>query len=565
MTRNVLLIGATGQFGRRLAGHLATFPEIELHLASRDAARAERLAGEVRRAARCAGVFPVCLDVKRNLASVLAERAPWLVIDGSGPFQGAKFATAQAAIGAGAHWIDLADARDYLALFPEALNAAALTRNVCAFAGASSTPALSTAAVAALTQGWRRIDTADIAIFPAGRSRVGRAVIETVLGYAGQPIAVYREGRLQTTLGWGSLRRRRLPHFGPRALAPVETADADLLPARFDIQSRVAFSAGLESVVERLGLMALARLRARGLLGPLLPLAGVLEKSRALIRLFASEDGGMTVDVTGLNHEGEQTFARWWLLAERGEGPHVPILAALALTRKLLAGYEATGARLAADALSLAEIEAEMRPLALTPSVSRITAGTASLFDAACSAGAMAGLPPSLRAFHANTGATVWQGRAAIETGRGIAARVMARLFGFPAAGADMPVTVTVDRRGREEIWTRNFAGRCFTSHLTLRRGQCIAERFGAISVLLEPLVSGTDLRLPVSGWECLGLSMPRFLAPNSQAREFEDAEGRFRFDVRITLPLVGLITHYRGWLAPHSPRGALAEASPNH
>ena len=39
-------------------------------------------------------------------------------------------------------------------------------------------------------------------------------------------------------------------------------------------------------------------------------------------------------------------------------------------------------------------------------------------------------------------------------------------------------------------------------------------------------------------------------------AREYE-ADGRFHFDVPITLPLVGLLIHYRGWLVPVPNRAA--------
>ena len=44
-------------------------------------------------------------------------------------------------------------------------------------------------------------------------------------------------------------------------------------------------------------------------------------------------------------------------------------------------------------------------------------------------------------------------------------------------------------------------------------------------------------------------LPLPRFLAPRSQARAFVDDTGRYRFDVPITLPLIGALVHYRGWL----------------
>ena len=40
-------------------------------------------------------------------------------------------------------------------------------------------------------------------------------------------------------------------------------------------------------------------------------------------------------------------------------------------------------------------------------------------------------------------------------------------------------------------------------------------------------------------------------LAPKSQTAEFVDEDGRFRFDVAISVPLVGPVVRYRGWLAP--------------
>ena len=59
----------------------------------------------------------------------------------------------------------------------------------------------------------------------------------------------------------------------------------------------------------------------------------------------------------------------------------------------------------------------------------------------------------------------------------------------------------------------------------------------------------GLPCRLWVGAWVFLGL--PRFLAPRSDTREYQDEQGRFRFDVRLSLPLIGLLAHYRGWLMP--------------
>jgi hypothetical protein len=46
----------------------------------------------------------------------------------------------------------------------------------------------------------------------------------------------------------------------------------------------------------------------------------------------------------------------------------------------------------------------------------------------------------------------------------------------------------------------------------------------------------------------CCGLPLPRALWPAIEASESQD-DGRFCFDVRIALPLVGRLVHYRGWL----------------
>ena len=50
--------------------------------------------------------------------------------------------------------------------------------------------------------------------------------------------------------------------------------------------------------------------------------------------------------------------------------------------------------------------------------------------------------------------------------------------------------------------------------------------------------------------WTCLGVPLPMALAPRSRAREWQEGD-RFRFDVPIALPFIGLVVHYRGWLIP--------------
>jgi hypothetical protein len=68
---------------------------------------------------------------------------------------------------------------------------------------------------------------------------------------------------------------------------------------------------------------------------------------------------------------------------------------------------------------------------------------------------------------------------------------------------------------------------------------------------MLTASADGLDLKA-TRAW--IGpLPLPRGLVPTSHATERVDAKGRFRFDIPIVLPVVGLLVHYRGWLVPQT------------
>ena len=263
----------------------------------------------------------------------------------------------------------------------------------------------------------------------------------------------------------------------------------------------------------------------------------------------------MLVQATGLDRDGRLCVARWSLLARRNDGPHVPTLPAVTAVRVLLQGDIEPGARIAADALTRACIEAEMAPYAIaTRSETRMIERSA--FETSLGKETVDRLPGAVRSFHGLAGAPVWSGTADIETGGGLLGRLLRRLMGIPEAGSAIPVTVTVDRptaSGEGEIWTRNFAGQRFSTQLEPGRPGQVRETFGPLSFDLGLATASGSLEMPVTDWRCFGIPMPDFLAPLSQAREFEDDRGRFRFDVRLSLPLLGLLIHYRGWLLPHA------------
>ncbi len=549
----VLLIGGTGVFGRRLARHLAIFEGLDLILASRNAGKAQAFA-QTLRPAPSTHLSGIGLDHRDRLGDRLSEIAPWLVIDASGPFQGASYAVPRAAIEAGAHVVDLADARDYILGYSAALDDLARSRGLVALAGASSTPALSAAAVAQLTQGWQRIDRIEIAITPGGRSEVGEAVIAAILTYAGRPIPVWREGELQETTGWLDSRKVAMPRLRTQRVAAVETVDAQALGPALKVASRVTFHAGLESWIEQWGLMALARLRRAGHIGGLDGLVPALVAARKLTRITTSDRGGMLVSATGLDGAGKLRQARWSLLAEKGDGPQVPTLAAAAAVRAIRDGSLVPGARSAGGALRLSRIEAEMRPYALSTGIESVEYGSTIMGNALGEA-VFSALPEPLRAFHGPGGHPVWHGRARVENGTSPVARLLQWIIGLPKAGDDIPITVSVDRLKPDgdvaEVWTRNFGGSRFSSRLYLDGQSRLHERFGPVTFRLGAEMRQGRLNLPVVSARFLGIPLPGFLLPRSEATEEVDSDGRFGFDVKLTLPVFGLLVRYAGWLVP--------------
>src|SRR5262249_21167138 len=109
-----------------------------------------------------------------------------------------------------------------------------------------------------------------------------------------------------------------------------------------------------------LGVWALSRLVSARLLASLAPLARPTRVMAEWFRPFGSGRGGMTVWAHGIDRDGRAVAATWALVAHEADGPHIPVLPALPLTRALAAGkLDRTGAVACAGIVSLADMERE--------------------------------------------------------------------------------------------------------------------------------------------------------------------------------------------------------------
>ena len=130
----VVVLGGAGNFGARIVRALRTDPQLELIAAGR---RAQHVAGAEQ-------VATASLDIAMaDFPRLLGALRPELVIHCVGPFQGQDYRVAQAALEAGAHYLDLADGRDFVAGFARANDVRARAVRLCAITGASTLPALS--------------------------------------------------------------------------------------------------------------------------------------------------------------------------------------------------------------------------------------------------------------------------------------------------------------------------------------------------------------------------------------------------------------------------------------
>ncbi|HKU95281.1 MAG TPA: DUF4166 domain-containing protein [Vineibacter sp.] len=561
----VVVIGATGAFGARVCRLLARDPGIALVVAARNGPPAAALAAELCHLHGRPDITAATLDIDAvDWADRLARLDAAAVIHTAGPFQESDYRVAEACIRLGIHYVDLADARAFVCGINR-LDPAARQAGVLVATGASSVPALSSAAIEHMARGLSCIDTIDIAITPGNRAPRGRATIAAILSYVGRPVRLWQNGSWIDGTGWQDLHRRILAlpdgaSLGPRWFSLCDVPDLTLLPERYGVRERVAFHAGLELPLLHVGTWLLSWPVRWRWIRSLVPFTGVLRWLADRVRGWGTDRGGMLVDVAGRTATGRAVTRRWRLLAESGDGPWIPALAAVALVRKLARGdVTIRGAVPCVGLLSLEEILVEAEGRAI-----RSASDEAKPLYERCIGAAYDLLPAPIARLHDLTSAAMWHGRADIKGAQGIVARFAAHVFGFPATNPDVPVSVAFSVRDGVETWRRTFGRQSFVSVQHAAAGGepgVIVERFGAVAFAMQAAASAHGIDLHLCRGSVLGVPLPRFLWPRIVANERADDAGRFRFDVEIGLPVIGRLVHYRGWLAP--TEDVISEAAP--
>lgn len=347
------MLGGTGNFGARICRALAEEPDLEVVAAGRSASAQLRIdAGAP------------------SFASRLKAAAPDIVIHCAGPFQAQDYRVAYAALEAGAHYLDLADGRAFVARFPRAVHQRAAASRRVALSGASTLPALSSAVVDDLASRFSHIDEVQVAIAPGQRAPRGAATMAAVLGYCGRSFKWMSDGEWRDAWGWQELRRLRFAGAGVRWAAACDVPDLELFPGRYPGLRTVQFRAALEFSAQHLALWLAASLRRYGVALPLERWSAPLDRAAAALARFAGDSGAMLVSVTGQRPDGVRARVEWHLSVAATTGPEIPCLAAVLLARRLARGaLDGTGAFACMGYLQLADFQPDFRRLGISTSI----------------------------------------------------------------------------------------------------------------------------------------------------------------------------------------------------
>jgi short subunit dehydrogenase-like uncharacterized protein len=272
----VLILGASGVFGRLLTRELLDRTSADLLLAGRSLGRLRGICGNLAAPER---VEPIRLDLRDRGAVSEAAASCAVVACAAGPFQALNRVLPGVVVLAGAHWTDVADDPDWVLpiLDDSMLDRRARQRGRVVLTGQSCVPALSGALARAALE---RLPTARAAVatlYIGNRNAKGGGAIASALGS-----------------GFGTPTTVSLP-IGRRQAYLFASPDAELLSRELGIEAefRVVFQLSLaNTLVAILAPLAAGLTSARRAI-----LARTLSGLAAPLARFGSDVGYLQVEV----------------------------------------------------------------------------------------------------------------------------------------------------------------------------------------------------------------------------------------------------------------------------
>lgn len=330
----VLILGGYGNFGTRIAKALVK-DKIAIIIAGRERQKAEALCHQLKKNDTNNSISIAIFDANKEFAKQLNILKPTIVINTIGPFQKTDYSIAKICIEHQVHYIDLADARDFVTNIIS-LDALAKEKNVLIVSGASTVPGLSSAVLEHFKKEFATIDSLIYGISPGQKAPRGLATTESILTYIGKPLKP-SGNQQQNRFGWQDIYRQEYPELGKRWMANCDIPDLDLFPDKYGIKN-IRFSAGMENSALHLSMWMMSYLIRAGFPINLSKHAKFLLSLSHLFDSFGSTNGGMHMLMKGKNNEGELFQINWFLVAKNNDGPQIPCVPAIILSKKIIQG-----------------------------------------------------------------------------------------------------------------------------------------------------------------------------------------------------------------------------------
>jgi len=211
--------------------------------------------------------------------------------------------------------------------------------------GASTVPALTCAVIDYFLAKFKQLDSICYGISPGNKTERGKATVSSILSYTGKTFPTLIDGKPEKVYGWQNLRRVDFGSpIGKRWMSNCEIPDLDLLPRQYPSLKSVRFQAGLEVSVLHLGLWFLSIFSRIGLVKNWNRYTQLLVSTSEWFSNFGSDCGGMLIELTGIGANNQTKIIQWQLVAEEGDGPNVPTIAAELVIDKISKGRFEKGA-----------------------------------------------------------------------------------------------------------------------------------------------------------------------------------------------------------------------------
>ncbi len=280
---------------------------------------------------------PVVLDITQGLAEALKDIAPDIVIHTSGPYQSQGYDVARACIAQGCHYIDLADAREFVSNIGS-LDKEAKAQNVLICSGASSVPTLTSAIIDQYIEKFACLETIEYGIATAQRSNRGLATTSAILSYVGKPFKTLIDGEARDVYGWMNLRFRSFRGLNKRPLGNCDIPDLEWFPSRYPTLKTIRFQAGLELKILHLILAAMSWFVRIRFIPSLQPLAPYLLNISRVFDFAGKDDSGFYMEMKGRGKDGHDKKISFEIVAHESDGLYIPGIPAILMAKKLARG-----------------------------------------------------------------------------------------------------------------------------------------------------------------------------------------------------------------------------------